>query len=397
MKYEVAERIKRSKRSFIREILKELEKETMISFSGGFPNPQTFPVEELESLSTEIFKKEGRKILQYSSTEGYEPLRQWIAKRYEDRYGMKVDPDGILIVNGSQQAFDLIAKVFLNPKDHILMERPTYLGALQSFSLFEPSFHSAELISTGIDLVQAEEIMKTHPIKMAYAIPNFQNPSGISYDRKTRQAYAELLKKHQILLVEDDPYGELRFEGEDVEPISYYMQEDAILLGSFSKIIAPGLRIGWILSTQEIVDKLIIAKEAADLQSNLFSQMLIHAYLMKHDLNTHIASIVDRYGKQRTAMLEAMKQYFPHQVKYVVPEGGMFIWVTLPDRMSAMSLFLLAKKLKVVFVPGDAFYVDEENVSTFRLNYTNSEPEEIHEGIKRLAVAVHELFTSCGY
>ncbi len=397
MKYEVAERIKRSKRSFIREILKELEKETMISFSGGFPNPQTFPVEELESLSTEIFKKEGRKILQYSSTEGYEPLRQWIAKRYEDRYGMKVDPDGILIVNGSQQAFDLIAKVFLNPKDHILMERPTYLGALQSFSLFEPSFHSAELLSTGIDLVQAEEIMKTHPIKMAYAIPNFQNPSGISYDRKTRQAYAELLKKHQILLVEDDPYGELRFEGEDVEPISYYMQEDAILLGSFSKIIAPGLRIGWILSTQEIVDKLIIAKEAADLQSNLFSQMLIHAYLMKHDLNTHIASIVDRYGKQRTAMLEAMKQYFPHQVKYVVPEGGMFIWVTLPDRMSAMSLFLLAKKLKVVFVPGDAFYVDEENVSTFRLNYTNSEPEEIHEGIKRLAVAVHELFTSCGY
>lgn len=397
MKYEVAERIKSSKRSFIREILKELEKETMISFSGGFPNPQTFPVEELESLSTEIFKKEGRKILQYSSTEGYEPLRQWIAKRYEDRYGMKVDPDGILIVNGSQQAFDLIAKVFLNPKDHILMERPTYLGALQSFSLFEPSFHSAELLSTGIDLVQAEEIMKTHPIKMAYAIPNFQNPSGISYDRKTRQAYAELLKKHQILLVEDDPYGELRFEGEDVEPISYYMQEDAILLGSFSKIIAPGLRIGWILSTQEVIDKLIIAKEAADLQSNLFSQMLIHAYLMKHDLNTHIASIVDRYGKQRTAMLEAMKQYFPQEVKYVVPEGGMFIWVTLPDGMSAMSLFALAKKLKVVFVPGDAFYVDEENVSTFRLNYTNSEPEEIHEGIKRLSVAVHELFSSCGY
>jgi 2-aminoadipate transaminase len=391
MKYNVSKRIINSKRSFIREILKELETEIMISFSGGFPNPMTFPSKELEKISADIYKKDANRILQYSSTEGYQPLRIWIAKRYEDKYGMKIDPDGILIVNGSQQAFDLIAKTFLDPHDHMLMERPTYLGALQSFTLFEPHYHSANLLPTGIDLQQAQDILDNHPIKMVYAIPNFQNPSGISYDLATRKAYAELLKQHQVLLIEDDPYGDLRFEGEDLPPISSFMQEDSILLGSFSKIIAPGLRIGWIISSKEIIDKLIIAKEAADLQSNLYSQMLIHAYVSQYSLDQHIASIVERYGRQRNAMLEAMKKYFHPSVSYVIPEGGMFLWVTLPNKLSAMALFERAKKLKVVFVPGDAFYIDEEHVSTFRLNYTNSEPEEIHEGIKRLASAINDM------
>jgi 2-aminoadipate transaminase len=388
MKPITSNRIQRVKRSFIREILKDMEHEEIISFSGGFPSPLTFPIPQLAELSNAIFARDGARILQYSSTEGYAPLRAWIAARYAQQHNMSIDPDTILITNGSQQAFDLIAKVFLHPGDGVLVEEPTYLGALQSFSLFEPNFYSAALTPQGIDLVAVDAILAQRSIKLMYSVPTFQNPSGRSYDLATRQALAKRLIHANILLVEDDPYSDLRYEGTALPPITRFMPETSILLGSFSKIISPGLRIGWMVIPQGWVDAFIVAKEAADLQASLYAQMLIHDFVSRYDLDAHLAHTRTRYQTQRDQMVTAMRSKLPPEVRFEVPEGGMFIWVELPAPLTAMQVYAETKKRKLVFVPGDPFYVDDRSATTLRLNFTNSTPSDIEEGINRLAEAI---------
>ena len=386
-----ADRMKTTSKSFIREILKVTQQPEVISFAGGLPNPGSFPVEEIASASAKVLAQDGRNTLQYSTSEGYLPLREFISERYLRKSGLKIEPDDILITNGSQQGIDLIGKVFLNKGDRVVIERPGYLGAIQAFSIFEPKFQSVPLLDDGIDTDLLEKALGKDNTKLLYTIPNFQNPSGISYSGKKRKDVASILKKHNIVCVEDNPYGELRFTGEELPSIRNY-SDNTILLGTFSKIISPGLRIGWICAEKEIMEKLIVAKQAADLHSNSLSQRIVHQYLMDNDIDEHIRKIRSAYGKRRDLMVDAMAEYFPEEVRYTKPEGGMFLWVTLPERVSSLDLFELAVKENVAFVPGAPFYTDDGNGNnTLRLNFSNSDEEQIEEGIKRLARCLEKL------
>ena len=383
-----AERVGKVKKSYIREILKVTQHPEVISFAGGLPNPDTFPVNEISKASQKVLESDGKNVLQYSTTEGYEPLRQYICDRYYKRYKLKVDPSEILITTGSQQALDLIGKVFLDKEDSVVIEKPGYLGAIQSLSVFEPNFVSVTLEEDGICIKELKEAISKYNPKLYYAVTNFQNPSGLTYSQEKLENVAEILKDTDTIMIADDPYGELRYSGEEVPSIRNFIKENSILLGSFSKIAAPGLRLGWVCANHEIMDKLITAKQAADLHTSYFSQRVLYQYLIDNDLDEHIAEIRELYKNQQGIMLNAIKEYFPPEVKFTSPEGGMFLWVTLPEGISALSLLDECAKANVAFVPGDPFYVDTENVNTMRLNYTNSTEEEIITGIKRLASVI---------
>ncbi|MEQ8198847.1 MAG: PLP-dependent aminotransferase family protein [Clostridiaceae bacterium] len=391
MSIEFAERMSKVQKSFIREILKVTENPEIISFAGGLPNPESFPVKEIEEASQRVLTENGNDVLQYSTTEGYLPLREYIAERYFKRYGLKVEARDILMTNGSQQALDLIGKVLVDKGDNIIIERPGYLGAIQAFSLYEPVFQSVPVNEEGIDIEQLENALELYKPKLVYTVPNFQNPSGITYSKGNREMVASALKKHDTILIEDDPYGELRFIGQGLPPIKTYLGDNSIMLGSFSKIVAPAMRLGWICAKGEIMEKLVVAKQAADLHTNYYSQRVVHQFLMDNDLENHIKKIRQMYKSQRDCMVSAIERYFPEEVKSTKPEGGMFIWGTLPEGISSMDLFELASNENVVFVPGDSFYDDEKNVNTFRLNYTNSSEEMIEEGIRRLARAITSI------
>jgi 2-aminoadipate transaminase len=356
------------------------------------PNPQTFPLTALAEAAQYVMGEEGTSALQYRTTEGHAPLRAYIAERYRQRYGMQVTPEQILITSGSQQAQDLTGKVFLNAGDRVVLERPSYLGAIQAFSIYEPSFIDVSLVEAGIDCTELAEVLSEHDTtKLLYIVPNFQNPTGISYTLSTRHAVAELVRSHDTLLVEDDPYGELRFEGDFLPPIAAFAPERTIHLGSFSKIIAPGLRLGWLCAPCEIIEQLTIAKQAADLHSNALGQYIIARYLCDHDLNAHIESIRNRYRAQRDCMLTLLARYCPPTVSYTHPQGGMFLWMTLPKGMQALDLFNLAMEENVAFVPGDPFYLNGRGAPTLRLNFTNADPEAMEEGIIRLTRAIRRL------
>lgn len=385
-----ADRMENVKPSFIREILKVTSDPKIISFAGGLPNPATFPVDEIGKATQKVLKDDGANVLQYSTTEGYLPLRKYISDRYKSR-GLQVDADEILITNGSQQGLDLISKVFLNKGDDVLIERPGYLGAIQAISMFEPHFHSIGLCENGVDIGELEAVMKVCDPKFFYAVPNFQNPSGLTYSAENRKEVAEVLRKSDTVFIEDDPYGELRFYGENMPSMKTFLKEKAILLGSFSKIVSPAMRTGWICANHEIMEKLVVAKQAADLHSNYFSQRVMYQYLADNDINSHIESIVKLYKSQCDCMTANIQKYFPPQIKCTKPQGGMFMWVTLPEGLSSVELFDIAAKVNVAFVPGDPFYTSETGTNTLRLNYTNSDDKTIEDGIKRLAGALERL------
>lgn len=375
--------------SFIREILKVTQSDDIISFAGGLPNPISFPTKELNESTNRVIRTYESKVFQYSTTEGYEPLRQYIANRYKDKFNLDYSKDDILITTGSQQALDLLGKVLINKGDALAIEKPGYLGAIQSFSVFQPTFKGIDLQVDGLDTKMLEDTLQSSNLKLLYTVPNFQNPTGITYSKENRDQIYKIMSKYNTVLIEDDPYGDLRFDGEDLSYIGANKLPNSVLLGSISKIITPGFRLGWICTkNRELMKHLIVAKQASDLHSNIFSQYVIYDYLSNYDLKEHITKIKQLYKEQSTAMIQAIKQYFPKNVQYTVPQGGMFMWVTLPKGQSSLDLFDRASKKKVVFVPGDPFYTDMTNVSTLRLNYTNSDSYTIDEGIKRIAEAM---------
>ena len=384
-----ADRMSNVPRSFVREILRVTEDPDMISFAGGLPNPISFPHKEIAESAALVLKDSSNEALQYGSTEGYKPLRDYIAKRYQ-KSGLDIHPDNILMINGSQQGLDLIGKVFLNSKDVVLIERPTYLAAIQSFGLYEPKFISVPLLEDGVDIEVLEDMVEALNPKLFYSIPNFQNPTGITYSKNKREKIGGIFNKNNTILVEDNPYGEIRFIGKDLPSIKNYV-ENSVLLGSFSKIVSPGMRLGWIVAGNEIMNHLITAKQASDLHSNYLTQMIVHRYLTGFDVENHIQHIRDMYRMQRDCMINMIKKYFPSDVKYTQPEGGMFLWVTLPEDMSSMELFEIAIKENVAFVPGEAFYSDNPEINTLRLNFSNSNEKMIEEGIKRLGLAIKHL------
>lgn len=391
MNHLLSEGIKATPPSFVRGILKAASDPSVISFAGGLPNPVSFPQEELLKSMERIVKTYGSNVFQYSITAGLPELRQYIADRYNRLFGMNLTIDNILITTGSQQALDLIGKVLLDKGDGVIVEKPTYLAAIQAFSMQQPVFYPVALTEDGLDLEQLEKALQ-NPVKFIYTIPDFQNPTGLTYSAENRKRICEILKGRDIVLIEDDPYGELRFEGERLPYIGAEKLPGSILLGTFSKTVTPGMRTGFIISENtELLKYISIAKEASDLHTNIFSQYLIWDYLENNDLDVHIAKIKALYQRQAQAMMNAMDKYFPPTVKYTRPRGGMFLWVTLPDGVSAMSLFPRALEKKVAFVPGDPFYIGIENANTMRLNYTNADCETIEEGIRRLGDLLKEL------
>ena len=385
MKNLLSNRIKNVPESFIRSILKVSTQADVISFAGGLPSADLFPIQGLEDACHKVLQTNGKKALQYSSSEGDNELRAWIATRYKEKQGLDISIDNILITNGSQQALDLLGKALLNEGDPIAIENPGYLGAIQSFSLYQPKMHTVAIDDNGLDIEQLAQVLEAHKPKILYTVPNFQNPTGISYSQENREAVANVVSQFDTLLIQDDPYGELRFSGKQKSNFYELLPEQTLLLGSFSKVVVPSFRLGWIVAPDWLMKPLVIAKQAADLHTNYFSQQVISQYLKDNALDDHIEKIIQFYGKQKQVMMDAIKQYFPADVKVADSEGGMFLWVTLPKGMSAMELFDKAIKEKVAFVPGKPFYVgDESEENTLRLSYVTVDEKAILEGIKRL-------------
>jgi 2-aminoadipate transaminase len=392
MQDKFAKRMGQVHRSFIREILKVTVDPSIISFAGGLPNPECFPSRAIAEAAQRALTKAPVSALQYSTSEGDPELRAWIAKRYDQRMGLKLDPDDILITTGSQQCVDLVAKVFLDQGDTVVLERPAYLGAIQSFSVFEPRFRTIPLLEDGPDLDALEALLDEGPAKLFYAVPNFQNPSGLSYSLEKRRAVADICQRRGLLFVEDDPYGELRFKGEHLPSVYTFSNGHSLLMGSFSKIATPGFRIGWIVARGEVRDALIRVKQASDLHTPSLTQRIMVELLEHFDMDAHVAMIRERYGHQRDIMVEAIREHFPAGVGISEPEGGMFLWVTLPEGCSAMKLMDKAVECKVAFVPGKPFYVDAGlGENTLRMNFSNASEEMIREGVARLGKALQEF------
>lgn len=390
-KYTFATRMAKTPKSFIREILKVTEDSRIISFAGGLPNPELIDVDGVARATATVLEQDGRVALQYSTTEGYRPLRQFIADRYKKRLGLEISPDEILITNGSQQCLDLIGKVLISPGDHVAIERPGYLGAIQAFSLYEPQFHPVLLHEDGLDPVQFAHELRQHPIRLFYGVPNSQNPSGVTYSEKRRQEIAGLLAAYDTLLVEDDAYGELNFDGISLPSFRQYLPDRTIITGSFSKILAPGMRMGWVVAPPAILEQLVIAKQASDLHSNYLSQRIAYEYLRNEDIDAKIGIIRARYRDQCDLMVRMLEERMPASVTCTRPRGGMFVWVTLPDGISSLEVFEHAIREQVAVLPGTPFYTDGGGSNTLRLNFSNSTPEKIREGVERLSRVIRGL------
>ena len=382
-----ADRIQDVPRSFIREILKVTTDKSMISFAGGLPNRQYFPVEQLKESTSRVFEKYATDSLQYSNSEGLRELRECISERYRIEQGILIPPERILITNGSQQALDLIAKVTVNSGDPVVIEEPGYLGAIQALSLYRPRFIPVQVDDAGMDVNGLTRAIKETP-RLLYSVPNFQNPSGISYSDENRRQIADVLRRSQCLLVEDDPYGSLRFRGEPVGSFHHLIPEQTILLGSFSKTVVPGFRLGWVAPPEKLFDKLLIAKQASDLHTCNFTQYVIVDFLTNNNVEDHLNRIRIAYGNQCRTMIRAIERDFPDYVTCTRPDGGMFLWGRLPDNMSSLELFDRAVEKKVAFVPGEPFYTRQLQTSTFRLNFSCTDEKVIEDGVSRLSEAI---------
>jgi len=380
-----SDRVIKTDSTFIDSILKLTESKDIISFAGGLPNPISFPTSHLNTSINNVIQNFGHAVFQYSSTQGYLPLRQWIANRYKKRFNLEIEPDDILITTGSQQGLDLMGKVLVNKGEKIAVESPCYLAAIQTFSLFEPEFIQVNLEEDGLNLEELESVLSSNDVKLLYTVPNFQNPTGITYSREKRAAIREILLKTNTILIEDDPYGELRFEGDSLPYIAGGTQ-NSVLFGSFSKTLSPGLRIGYICTkNKELMKYLIASKQSSDLHTNVLSQYAIADYLAHNDYDGHIQNIINLYKQQSEAMIQAMEKYLPSDVTFTRPQGGMFLWADLGEGVDSVEVFKRAVENKVAFVPGTPFFADFKTTGTLRLNYTNSDEATIEEGIKRLA------------
>ena len=391
--------VKVLRRSEIREILKLTRQPGVISLAGGLPYPGLFPVEEVQDVVRTVLEREGKQALQYGPTEGDERLLNFLVDLMKEQENAEVERENFLIVSGSQQALDLIGKLFINPGDPIIVGLPTYLGALQAFNGYRAKFIGVPLDKNGMDVDKVEEILKEYKgrgerIKFIYVVPDFQNPSGITMSYERRRKLLSIAEEYNTVIVEDSPYRELRYEGEDIPMIGAMDKKGyALSLHTFSKIFAPGTRLGWIIANKVIIDKLVMAKQPVDLCSPPFNQAIVYEFCSRGLLKTHIEKIVKYYRKKRDIILEAMDKYMPKEegIYWTHPEGGMFLWVTLPENIDAEELFPKAIEKKVAYVVGSAFHFDRSGKNTMRLNFSYPTEEQLEEGIKRLAVLLKEV------
>jgi 2-aminoadipate transaminase len=394
-----AQRTSRIKSSAIRELLKVTQRPEVISFGGGLPAPDVFPVQRFEEACHKVLKEHGALALQYGPTEGYEPLREMIARNMA-RYGIFARTENVLITSGSQQALDLIGKLLINNGDRILVEAPTYLGALQAFTVYGAQYVSVPVDEDGLLTDQLEPCLRSGP-KFMYILPNFQNPAGVTLSEERRYQLISLADKYGIPIIEDDPYGQLRYEGEHLVPLVVLDRDNlrrdngftlgnVIYLSTFSKTLAPGIRLAWIVAPGDVISKLVQLKQAADLHTSTFSQFVAYEVARDGFLDQHVKLIRQVYRERRDVMLHALEEFFPHEVTWTHPKGGLFLWVTMPEGIDCQAVFRSALAENVAFVPGDCFYPNggDEGCRHMRLNFSHSQPEQIQEGIRRLSVAV---------
>lgn len=379
--------------SAIRELLALTQQGDVISFAGGLPSPDVFPVEEIREAAVHVLSEQGSLALQYGATEGYAPFRELLV-RHMGRYGISVGPENVLVTAGSQSGLDLLAKLLLDPGDLVVTEAPTYLGALQAFRVYEPEIACVPLDDAGLRTDLLEEHLRRRP-KFVYVLPNFQNPSGTTLSLARRKELVELCHRHHVLLVEDDPYGQLRYEGEHLPPLAQVDAERAgvhggvLYLGTLSKVLAPGLRLGFVVGGEAVIRKLTQLKQGADLQTATFTQMVAHRVARAGFLDQHVRAIRDTYRVRRDAMLRALDLAFPPGVTWTRPHGGLFLWVTLPKGADSAVVLRHALEEKVAFVPGAPFFADGRGAETLRLNFSYCRPETITEGIRRLGGVLH--------
>lgn len=378
------------KPSPIRALLNVVNQPGIISFAGGFPNPETFPIADLRRMMNEVLDEQGAKALQYGGTDGNATLREEIAKRYIAQ-GLNIDKDNIIIMTASQQAIDITARIFIDPGDTVVCGLPSYLGALQAFNAYQANVIGAEKDEELEVVVRALCACGKKP-KFIYAIPDFQNPSGLTMTVPQREYMVKIARKYDLLIIEDSPYREIRFEGEHQPLISSMAPERTAMLGTFSKTFVPGFRLGWVIAPKDIVLRYNLAKQSADLCSPTFDQAVAAKYMQSGLFERNLAKTVELYRRKRDVMLHSLEKYMPEGVKWTKPDGGLFLFITLPEGYDTKVLFDLAIKENVAFVIGEAFYCDGGGQNTLRVNFSFMDDASIEEGIKRLASAVKVLF-----
>ncbi len=387
MTIKFAKRMNELKASEIREILKLTQQKDMISFAGGLPAPEMFPIEAMKAVAQKVLTRQGQAALQYSTTEGYEPLRQKIAERMNRLFQTTVEANNVLITCGSQQALDFSGKLFLDEGDVVLCESPTYLAAISAFKAYGPRFRAIAGDGQGMILKELEKALEEEKnVRLIYVIPDFQNPTGISWSLERRQSFMELVNRYEIPVIEDNPYGELRFEEERLPALKSMDRKNLVVYTStFSKTFCPGLRIGWLAAAPEIFSKYVLIKQGADLCTSMRSQMEIAEYMESYDFDANVEGLIERYRSRRDVMVDMLEKTMPAAVSFTRPAGGLFLWVELPAHMDALELLAICLQQKVAFIPGTSFFPNGGGKNTLRLNYSNMTEEKIREGIKRLA------------
>lgn len=388
-----ASRMEHMEGSAIRELLKLTAKPEIISFAGGMPAPELFPTDEMEKAANAVMEEQGQVAMQYSTTEGFPRLREQIAERMKAKNKIETDADHILITSGSQQGLDYSGRLFLDKDDIVVVESPSYLGAINAFKMNQPKFIEVPTDDNGLIPAELDKILAENDrVKMIYVIPDFQNPTGRTWPLQRRKDFMEIVNKYEIPVIEDNPYGELRYEGEYLPSLrSLDTKGLVIYLGTFSKILAPGYRLGWVNASDEILSGYNKIAQAAALQASTISQMETAKWIDMFDLDAHVAKIREVYGKRRQIMLDTMEKTFPEGVKWTHPDGGLFLWVTLPENLKAQDVYMKALEKNVAFVPGDTFFPNGGVYNCFRMNYSCMPEDKIVQGITALAETIKEL------
>lgn len=391
-----ATRTRGLKSSVIRESLKILETPDILYFGGGLPAPEVFPMEALDAAADRVLTRHGRSALQYGTTEGYRPLRELLVEHMGQR-GLKVGLENVLVTSGAQQALDLVGKLLIDRGDRVLVEDPSYIGALQAFNVYGPQYLSVPVDDDGLQVDRVEAFLPENP-KFLYVLPNYQNPGGVTLSLERRHRLLEIARRHGSLIVEDDPYEALRYEDEPLPSLISLASSpagcgDLLYLGTFSKVLAPGLRIGWVVGPAEAIARLAQLKQGADLHTSTFNQAIAAEAIAAGVLVSHVPRIREVYRERRDAMLRALDRYFPAEVRWTRPRGGLFLWVTLPEPLDSFKLLERALTAKVAFVPGSPFHARGGGLNTFRLNFSYSTPEVIEEGMRRLGGVIAQVLT----
>ena len=362
----------------------------IISFAGGLPAPELFPVKEMKAAVDKVFEEHGQEAMQYGAAKGVTALREVIQQHVKEKEDVDSELDNVLVTTGSEQALDLVGKAFVDPGDTVLVEQPTYLCALDVFRSYGANFASVEMDEDGMKMDALEEALKANPnTKLIYTVPNFQNPTGRTMTEERRKQLAELAEKYDVYVLEDNPYGEIRFAGQHVPAVKSFDKSGHVLyMSTFSKTLAPGFRLGWLVADEDVVNKLTVLKQSADLHTDNLAQFAVAQFFADNDVDAHVKEISALYGKRKDLMLEGIKKYFPEGVKYTDPEGGMFLWVEFPGVDDTVELFKECLEHDVAFVPGDPFFAGEVQPGAFRLNYSNMKEDQIEVGLKRLGAAL---------